>query len=163
MKKKYQTALAIYFAMISSLVVYTVLVLVLKNNGQFQAPYLPVEKMTMVRSLFFVLTVINFFAIRFLRKMMLVQTVIDYQTQVAKTSHDEYSTVSVPLVPDFLPIEFVTLAICEAVAVYGLVLFLLGKRPEDFFMFLGFSLVLFILYFPKYSQWQEWEARLSSK
>jgi hypothetical protein len=46
----------------------------------------------------------------------------------------------------------VTFALCEAVAILGLVLFLLGGNFLDFYVFMLISLGFFYLFFPKYDQ-----------
>ena len=51
----------------------------------------------------------------------------------------------------------ITFALCEAVSVLGLVLFLLAGNAMDFYVFMVISLGFFYLFFPKYEQW---EARL---
>jgi F0F1-type ATP synthase membrane subunit c/vacuolar-type H+-ATPase subunit K len=49
----------------------------------------------------------------------------------------------------------ITLALCEAVALLGLVLFLLAGQAMDFYIFMVISLGFFTLFFPKYDQWEE--------
>ena len=49
----------------------------------------------------------------------------------------------------------ITFALCEAVAVLGLVLFLLAGNPMDFYIFMLISLGFFYLFFPKYKQWEQ--------
>ena len=49
----------------------------------------------------------------------------------------------------------ITLALCEAVAVLGLVLFLLAGNAVDFYIFMMISLGFFYLFFPKYEQWEQ--------
>lgn len=50
----------------------------------------------------------------------------------------------------------VSFALCESIAVYGLVLFLIsGARPE-FYVFLSLSLLAFLINFPRQERWQEW-------
>jgi F0F1-type ATP synthase membrane subunit c/vacuolar-type H+-ATPase subunit K len=49
----------------------------------------------------------------------------------------------------------ITFALCESVAVLGLVLFLLNGQPMDFYIFMVISLGFFYLFFPKYEQWEE--------
>jgi len=46
-------------------------------------------------------------------------------------------------------------ALCEAVAVLGLVLFLLAGNALDFYVFMVISFGFFYLFFPKYEQWEE--------
>ena len=50
----------------------------------------------------------------------------------------------------------VTFALCEAPAVFGLVLYFLGRSLTDFYLFLMISLFSFAAYFPRFSQWEEW-------
>jgi hypothetical protein len=49
----------------------------------------------------------------------------------------------------------ISFALCESVAVLGLVLFLLAGQPMDFYIFMVISLGFFYLHFPKYEQWEE--------
>jgi hypothetical protein len=49
----------------------------------------------------------------------------------------------------------ITFALCEAVALFGLVLFLLAGNAMDFYVFMIISLGFFYLFFPKYAQWEE--------
>ena len=61
-----------------------------------------------------------------------------------------------PLVQRLLTASLVTLATCQAIAIYGLVLFLLGGQRADFYGFAAFALLGFALYFPRRSQWEAW-------
>jgi len=61
-----------------------------------------------------------------------------------------------PFVQRLLPASIVTLALCEAIAIYGVVLFLLGGRRSDFYGFAAGALLAFAFYFPRRSQWEEW-------
>ncbi len=49
----------------------------------------------------------------------------------------------------------ITFALCEAVALLGLVLFLLAGNAMDFYIFMVISLGFFYLFFPKYDQWEQ--------
>ena len=49
----------------------------------------------------------------------------------------------------------ITFALCEAVAVLGLVLFLLAGNALDFYVSMVISLGFFYLFFPKYEQWEQ--------
>jgi hypothetical protein len=48
----------------------------------------------------------------------------------------------------------ITFALCEAVALLGLVLFLMTGATLDFYIFMVISLGFFYLFFPKYEQWE---------
>jgi hypothetical protein len=57
---------------------------------------------------------------------------------------------------DHLPqAAVITFALCESVAVLGLVLFLLAGNSLDFYIFMVISLGFFYLFFPKYAQWEK--------
>jgi hypothetical protein len=49
----------------------------------------------------------------------------------------------------------ITFALCESVALLGLVLFLLAGNSLDFYVFMVISLGFFYLFFPKYEQWEQ--------
>jgi F0F1-type ATP synthase membrane subunit c/vacuolar-type H+-ATPase subunit K len=49
----------------------------------------------------------------------------------------------------------ITFALCESVAILGLVLFLLAGQGLDFYIFMVISLGFFTLFFPKYDQWEQ--------
>jgi F0F1-type ATP synthase membrane subunit c/vacuolar-type H+-ATPase subunit K len=54
-----------------------------------------------------------------------------------------------------------TLLLTEAIAVYGLVLFMLGGRRLDFYAFAALSLVAFVVHFPRLSVWEDRARKLS--
>jgi len=49
----------------------------------------------------------------------------------------------------------VAMALCESVAVYGLILFLIGGRASEFYVFAALALVGFVFYFPRLDAWEE--------
>jgi hypothetical protein len=53
----------------------------------------------------------------------------------------------------------ITLAFCEAPAIFGLALYFMGRMYFDFYILLAFSLVLFFFYFPRYERWKSWMER----
>ena len=57
--------------------------------------------------------------------------------------------------------SIVTFALCEAVGVFGFVLFLVTGSAVDFYFFLVLSLLLFGIHFPRWDQWQEWARRFA--
>jgi len=50
--------------------------------------------------------------------------------------------------------DIVTAALCESVAIYGLVMFLLVRQIADFYTLVFISLAYFLYFFPRYSQWK---------
>jgi hypothetical protein len=51
----------------------------------------------------------------------------------------------------------ISYAIWSTIATYGLILFILGKDTTEFYAFIGVSLFLMLVHFPKYD---DWESRL---
>ena len=52
-----------------------------------------------------------------------------------------------------------TLALSEAVGIYGLVVFFLTGQAKDFFNFMAFSLFYFYLFYPRLEDWEKILAR----
>ena len=50
--------------------------------------------------------------------------------------------------------HIVTYALCESIAIYGLILFMLEKNKTEFYAFLGVALFLMLVHFPKYEDWK---------
>jgi hypothetical protein len=50
--------------------------------------------------------------------------------------------------------HIITYALCESIAIYGLILFILEKDKTIFYAFLGVSLFLMLIHFPKYDDWK---------
>ena len=61
-----------------------------------------------------------------------------------------------PLAQRLLNASIVALGMCESIAIYGFVLFLLGGQRADFYGFAAFALLGFAIYFPRRSQWEAW-------
>jgi hypothetical protein len=49
-----------------------------------------------------------------------------------------------------------TYALCEVIAVYGLLLFLIAGSSFDFYLFLVPCLVFLGIFFPRHSEWEGW-------
>jgi hypothetical protein len=49
----------------------------------------------------------------------------------------------------------ITFALCESVALLGLVLFLMVGNSLDFYIFMAISLGYFYLHYPKYEEWEQ--------
>src|SRR5204862_4585563 len=61
-----------------------------------------------------------------------------------------------PAAQRLLTASVVALAMCEAIAIYGFVLFLLGGRPTGLYAFATRSLLGVRRHFPRGSQWEAW-------
>lgn len=50
--------------------------------------------------------------------------------------------------------HIITYTLCESIAIYGLILFMLEKNKTEFYAFLGVALFLMLVHFPKYDDWK---------
>ncbi len=54
----------------------------------------------------------------------------------------------------------ISFALCEAIAIYGLVLFLINGARRDFYIFFCLSLLAFAVHFPREERWLEWTRKI---
>jgi len=65
------------------------------------------------------------------------------------------ANAALPLLGRLTTAAIVAMALCEAIAIYGLVLFVLAGRASDYYLFAGIALVGFGIYFPRRQAWEE--------
>ena len=136
LKIRYLRVNFVGLAMIGSVFIYALVVEVLKRT---LAPFAGFGGFTpaqaqMLKYLLVALAFANFFIIKIIQKVL----------GAGSTEKLIRATV-------------VTFALCEAVSLFGLALFLLDGNAMDFYTFMFLSLFYFWLFFPKY---QDWEDRL---
>ncbi len=146
LRRAYRTTVIIGLAMMASLVVYAVLVEMIKKD---YAPFggfspLPADVFTTLRYALLAVVAGEFVFIPILNKAMLSAKAI--RSASATGPFGQLASAAV-----------VTFALCESVAVFGLVLFLIQGASSDFYLFLMISLIFFTIHFPKYSKWEEWK------
>ena len=61
-----------------------------------------------------------------------------------------------PLAARWSASQIVGMGLCESIALFGLVLFLLKAYRLDFYVLLGFSLLLMAYHFPRRSTFERW-------
>ncbi len=149
LKGAHRQATLIGVAMICSLFIYVIVVKSIKSYFQGMAPLFIVD---ILRYLFFGLAFVEFFLIRFLRKRLL-----SFNGGAGDSSHQEEARS--PMIQRLLIVTIISYALCESVAIYGLILFFIGGSRLDFYTFLILSLICFAVYFPRYNQWEEWWKR----
>jgi F0F1-type ATP synthase membrane subunit c/vacuolar-type H+-ATPase subunit K len=133
LKREYRLATIIYIAMIATVFVYAVVVELIKKNFVPFKGFAPFPEVYILRYVFLGLTIADFFLIKFIwRKLLSASTQKLIETSV------------------------ITYALCESVAIYGLILFLAAGSSLDFYTFMILSLSFFGVYFPRYSHWQKW-------
>jgi len=147
--KAYRMTMFIGVVMIASVFVYAVVVEVLKKQHEPFGGFAPMgDVISTLRYVLLGVAAVDFFVIRILNTLMLS----------AKTPTRRSAMVS-PFSPEaqrLMTASIVTFALCESVAVYGLVLFLIQGYSSDFYLFMALSLFFYSVYFPKYGKWEEW-------
>jgi uncharacterized integral membrane protein len=127
-------------ALVLAIGTYAFVVEMLRTN---QAPFLgfsPRAPLGLLRLVFAIVTVVILVVVNVVRKQMVAGP----------------AAGRAPLPQRLLTASIVALAMCEAIAIYGLVLFLLGGQRADFYGFAALALVGFAVYFPRRSQWEAW-------
>jgi F0F1-type ATP synthase membrane subunit c/vacuolar-type H+-ATPase subunit K len=151
LKKGYRQARIIGMAMVFSVLVYALIVEIMRINPAFsREPLLP-KGADSIKYIFLGLALIQFFLIKMIRGRFLSR-------ESVQAINPQTGSVSTR-VARLLVTSIITYALCESIAVYGLVLFFVTKRPFDFYLFMGISLLYFAAYFPRYTQWEEWVVR----
>lgn len=151
LRKVYRQAVVIGFALISSVLVYVLIVeWIGRDLGSWSEP-LPSGAAVTLKYVLLGLSLVLFFMIKFIRNRVLSA---DPTTQI--NAPEKSSTRRLMLL---LNASVVTYALCEMVALFGLVLFFLTRNRFAFYPFMVISLIYFGIYFPRYTQWEEWVNR----
>jgi hypothetical protein len=141
LKRAHKTATILYIAFMLSLAVYLIAFEVLKARiPDFQGM---VEKFDFpwLGYAFYALGLLQIFLIRFIRE----------------TATKSITTIEVPVLIQHLQrLSMISGALCEVPVILGWVLFFLSGSVRDFYILLLISFVLFVLYFPRFSNWEEW-------
>jgi F0F1-type ATP synthase membrane subunit c/vacuolar-type H+-ATPase subunit K len=154
LRAAYRVAVIIGLVMMATLLVYAVVVGILEKDPALirGTTALPGSQVEIIKFALIGVTVVHFFVIRFVNSLLLKPKEKRGTTPDARSRQSgeppEFGILTTAAV--------VTYALCEAPAIYGLVLFFLGKNSSDFHLFLLFSLFYFAVYFPKFSKWEEW-------
>lgn len=141
LKKAYRTSFVLYVAFMLSLVVYFVVFKVLEASiTDFQGMMEKID-FPWLRYAFYALGLVQIFLIKFIRETATrTITTVDVQT----------------LINHLQRISMISAVLCEVPAILGWVLFFLSGSSRDFYILLLMSLVIFVLYFPRYANWEEW-------
>jgi F0F1-type ATP synthase membrane subunit c/vacuolar-type H+-ATPase subunit K len=134
LKTRYLVVNFIGLAMIAAVFVYAGVVEVIKWQMAPFAGFARLEPHTvsLLKYIFLALAAAQFGVIKAVQKILPTRSV------------ENLSTTAI-----------ITFALCEAVAILGLMLFLLAGNSLDFYIFMVISLGFFTLFFPKYDQWEQ--------
>jgi len=161
LRAAYRGAVIIGLAMMASLLVYAAVVGILdKGTVKINAPALPGSQLEIMRFVLLGISVVVFFVIRFVNNQVLNASgeqakKLDQRPPLAKGIAPEFGRLTTAAV--------ITYALCESPAIFGLVLFFIGRNSSDFYLFMLISLFYFAIYFPKFSQWEEWSRKQTGR
>jgi F0F1-type ATP synthase membrane subunit c/vacuolar-type H+-ATPase subunit K len=148
LKKSYRIVLIIGSAMIASLFIYAALVVFMKSHYRPFEGLSPFSNIDILKYILYGLALCEFFLIGLIKKMIISGKLLSTE------SHQQKSQFT-PHIQKQVKASIITFAICESVAVYGLILFFLSGSVIDFLGLFVLSLIYFIVFFPRYSQWEQ--------
>ncbi len=146
LKSSYGQAVFIWLDMVLAVFIYALAIEIMKRNSPILETISPFEAGGLPVFILSTFAVITFFLIKSIRNQIL-------------TSSGNPAGSKNPLSPKvarLLKASLISNAICELVAIYGLLLFLLTKNPFDFYILMVLALIYFAFSFPRYTQWEEW-------
>jgi hypothetical protein len=141
LKKAYKTSSMLYVAFMLSLVIYLVVFEVLKARiPDFQGIMEKIDFLWL-RYAFYALGLVQIFLIKFIRE----------------TATKSIKTVEARILINHLQrMSMISAILCEVPVILGLVLFFLSGNALDFYVLLILAFVFFVMYFPRFSNWEEW-------
>lgn len=133
LQQQFKTTNYIGLAMMATVFLYAIIVLGIdKGYLPYKAqPGTNIGTFTTIKYILLGLAILHYFIIKFFQK---------------------FSLKSAAYLP---PTAIITFALCEAVSIYGLVVFFLTGKSNDFFIFMCLSLLYFFLFYPKYADWEK--------
>jgi len=153
LKTAYRRTAIIGGAMMSTLLLYAFVAFAIASTNDPFEGFVSLEDGGLLRNLFLGLSLLLVVTIHRLRSRTLRSS--DPSGRLATNAPGVRSQLLSRLVAN----SIVTFALAESMALYGLVLFLLNGDSTDLYIFLGLSLLTFVMFFPKYHQWEEWMQR----
>nr|WP_320012677.1 hypothetical protein [uncultured Desulfobulbus sp.] len=140
----------IWIALFCSLIIYAFIVPMLLNNAHITFSQ---ESYRTLRLALFACAVLTLIFTWFVRKYLLAAPQGKRNNQ--STQH--------PAIARYLSVMMVALGMSEAIGVYGLVLFVLGRSYQDLYLLTALSAGAMLVYYPKKNEVISLEKRLASQ
>ena len=147
LKNAYRRTAIIGIAMIATLATYILIVVLIQATRE---SFEGLADASMLFNIFLFISLAMIFLIQILRNRM-------FRPPSAAAPGEKPNEKD--LIQKLVSTSVIIFALAESIAVFGLVLFFLTNRASDFYIFLAISLITFTLFFPRYSQWEEWMKR----
>lgn len=139
LRRAYKFSVILYAFTVFNIVVYAFLVEILKDTWSVSKSD---DFIRSLRYLLLALAIAEFFLIKVLRKYM-----------IRRGYPKEHNLKKITEL--LLSIDLITCALCEAIVIYGLLLFFLSSDSINFYIFLVIGLIALGIYFPRYSRWED--------
>lgn len=155
LRRGHRLAVLIGWAMILSVLAYAGVVEFLSRSNAPFAGYspLPADVFNTLRLVLLGVCLIDFAIIPFLRRRVLS----------ARNQPGRPPVGNLPApVARLLSASVTSFALCESIAIYGFVLFLLNAARQEFYLFFCLSLLAFVIHFPRHERWQEWAQNMGN-
>ena len=149
LKDAYRRTSIIGVAMLSTLFMYLVVAMAIQTTQDPFGGFAALEDVGLLRNIFLGLSLLQVIVIKVIKSRAL-----SISSTLTAPGVGEPTDPS-RLVTRLVTSSIVIFALAESIAVYGLVLFFLNGNSTDFYIFLGLSFLAFVMFFPKYDQWEE--------
>jgi hypothetical protein len=133
----------IWAAMLIALSVYLFIGLYLKDTLRITMDETVLD---MVRIALFAVALITLFATKVIRRLILSGTGKSSPMPASPSSYERYQSLALAKYTTAL---VVSLALTESIGIFGLVLFLMGRREVDLYLFMFVSAAAMLFYRPK--------------
>ena len=147
LRDAYRRTSIVGMAMLASLFMYLVVAMAIQTTQDPFEGFASFEGGELIRNVFLALSLIQIIAIKIIKSRALS---IPSPTPAHGSPTDPSRLAGI-----LATSSIVNFALAESIAVYGLVLFLLNGSSTDFYIFLGLSFLAFVMFFPRYEQWEE--------
>ncbi|MEW6620029.1 MAG: hypothetical protein AB1422_11965 [bacterium] len=133
----------VYFANILSLIIYLFIPNIL-HHFSFEG-LVKFKEFDWLKNILYLISALTIVVILILKRFL------DNSGKIPLTSESKIDEIIRPLISG----NILIFALCETIALYGLVLFLIGSLLGEFYFLIGLSFVLFLICFPKQEKWQK--------
>lgn len=131
MQRQFKLINYIGLAMITSVFVYAAIVISI-NNGYilYNQPQIFYSSFTAIKYILVAISILFYFII----KLIKIKSIKSLRSYFIGT--------------------IIIFALCDAISIYGLVVFLLSTNPLDFYIFMAISMLYFFMFYPRYDVWE---------
>lgn len=148
LNKSLLTVRIIYFACVISLVIYLFIphIIIELHHGSFEG-FANFKEVDLLKNILYLISGLTIVIVLILRRFLSNPNKIPL-ISISTTNIDE-------ILRALISGSIFIFALCEAVTLYGLVLFLIAGLLGEFYFLGGVSFILFLICFPRRQKWEE--------